>query len=90
MKRLKFEQARHIEVRFYSQVPLFRLMFINNKLCIASHYIVGEGDGSRIPQLHVVHRTPLSREVESLYFTLRKYFEQLWKESTPWDFEQYL
>jgi hypothetical protein len=82
---LKQNRARNIEVRFYSRVPLFRLMFIDDSLCFASHYVLGEGDGSQLPQLNVL-RLENARDVHTLYYPLRKYFDDLWDTSDPWDF----
>ena len=88
LAKFRVERERNIEVRFYNRLPLFRLMFIDESFCLASHYVFGEGDGSQLPQLHVVRSVgPHRRDVESLYFPLQQYFEQLWEESTPWDFK---
>jgi hypothetical protein len=86
LAELRCGRAKNIEVRFYSRLPLFRLMFIDDSLCLASHYVFGEGDGSHLPQLHVIKSIGLKRrDVESLYHPLRTYFEQLWDESERWD-----
>ena len=50
---LRIQREKNIKVRFYKELPLFRLMFIDDSLCLASHYVFGEGDGSQLPQLHV-------------------------------------
>jgi hypothetical protein len=82
---LKKDRARNIEVRFYSRVPHFRLMFVDDYLCLASHYVLGEGDGSQLPQLNVM-RLESARDVDTLYYPLRKYFDDLWNVSEAWDF----
>jgi hypothetical protein len=81
----KIDRARNIEVRFYGRLPLFRLMFIDGWLCLASHYVFGEGEGTDWPQLHV-RRMPSERDVKSLYEPFRRYFQELWDEGTEWDF----
>ena len=82
-------RARNIEVRFYQRLPLFRLMFIDEWLCLASPYVFGEGEGGQWPQLHV-RRMPSQRDVESLYEPFRRYFQELWRESADWDFISHL
>jgi hypothetical protein len=82
-------RARNIEVRFYRSLPLFRLMFIDEWLCLASPYVFGEGEGEQWPQLHV-RRIRSQRDVESLYEPFRRYFLELWKEAAEWDFASYL
>jgi hypothetical protein len=59
LARFRNQRAKNIEVRFYNGLPLFRLMFIDDAFCLASQYVFGEGDGSKLPQLHVV-RAPKS------------------------------
>jgi len=87
---LKNKHGRNIEVKFYKKLPLFRLMFINDTFCLASHYILGEGEGSQLPQLHLWRKPPGRRDIESLYSPLRRYYDQLWQEAEPWNFETYL
>lgn len=90
LRDLKKKQALNIEVKFYEKLPLFRLMFINDTFCLASHYILGEGEGSQLPQLHLWKKPPGRRDIESLYSPLRRYYEQSWDEAKPWNFETYL
>jgi hypothetical protein len=89
---LRNHRMWNIEVRFYDvPLPLFRLMFIDEWLCLASHYVFGEGDGSRWPQLHVQRSgSPAERDVNSLYHPFLEYFERLWRTATPWDFAEYV
>ena len=87
---LKKNRAKNIQVRLYDDFPVFRLMFINDEICLASHYVLGKGgDGSEAPQMHVI-RIRESRDVESLYFGFRSYFERVWREASEWDFNTYL
>jgi hypothetical protein len=85
----KHERSRNVEVRFYDQLPLFRLMFIDGWFCLASHYVFGEGDGSQWPQLHV-RKIESQRDVGSLYEPFRRYYEELWAKANEWDFVSYL
>jgi uncharacterized protein DUF5919 len=90
LARLKHERAKNIEVRFYKEFPSFRLMFINNELCLASHYMLGKGgDGSDAPQMHLVKESS-SRDIESLFYGFQEYFERIWDSSTEWDWTGYL
>jgi hypothetical protein len=91
LAKLKKGRALNLEVRFYNRLPLFRLMFINERICLASHYVFGEGTGAQLPQLHVVRSIGQGRrDVESLYYPLHAYFQQLWRDAAVWDFESRL
>ena len=90
LRYLKKEKNFNIEIRFYSDLPLFRLMFINDNLCLASHYILGEGDGSQLPQLHILKRPIGKRDIDSIYYPLNRYFKKMWDEGVIWDFEKYI
>jgi hypothetical protein len=81
----------NLEVRFYPEkkfIPLFRLMFIDNRLCLASYNAHGHGDGSELPQLRVARN--VARDYASFYDPFRRYFEALWKSATPWSPEEFL
>lgn len=87
--RLRNGEAKNISVRFYEQFPAFRLMFIDESICLMSYYIMGKGDGSNLPQLHVV-KTPGSQDTQALYFGFAEYFEKIWNNSNEWDFKEFL
>src|ERR1035441_2312060 len=78
--KLKKSRAWNIEVRFYPEFPIFRLMFIDDSLCLASHYVLGKGVDTELPQLHIV-RLRGSRDVDSLYYAFSSYFERLWEQA---------
>jgi hypothetical protein len=86
---LRNSRAKNIELRFYEEIPAFRLMFIDDEICLASHYILGKGDGSQLPQLHII-RQRASQDINSLFFGFHQYFENIWEKSKAWDFRQYL
>jgi len=91
IRQLKVNNHLNIEVRFYSDAnvsntPLFRLMFINNSICLVSYYVFGENDGSNAPQL-ILKRFEDQREASSFFYPFRLYFDNLWKNAQPWDFE---
>lgn len=86
---LKNARSKNIEVRFYEEIPAFRLMFIDDELCLTSYYILGKGDGSQLPQLQII-RKGTSQDTDSLYYGFHEYFDNIWEKSSPWDFEAYL
>jgi hypothetical protein len=86
---LRNKRSWNIQVRFYNDFPIFRLMFINESICLASHYVLGKGSGAELPQLHIV-RPSGSRDVDSLYYAFHSYFERFWDEAEEWDFQRYL
>ncbi len=89
---LKKKRALNLEVHFYSEEcdPVFRLMFIDDNICLFSYNIWGEGDGSQCPQLHVVNPPSPNRTVQSYYYPLEVYFDSLWSQACPWNFADYL
>lgn len=86
---LKTQRAWNIEVKFYRDFPTFRLMFIDDSICLVSHYVLGKGLDIELPQLHVL-RVQGHRDVDSLYYAFSSYFERYWKEAEAWDFLRYL
>lgn len=91
ISELKLVKQLNIEVCFYSHklksdFPLFRLMFINDSICLFSYNIFGEGDGSQLPQLHLT-RSDRKRDTNSFYYPFREFFNRLWEESSQWDFQ---
>jgi hypothetical protein len=64
-------------------------MFINDETCLASHYVLGKGDGSNLPQLQIV-RSSSSTEMTSLYYGFHEYFESIWEDADEWNLGEYL
>lgn len=85
----KINRGFNIQVRFYNKPPIFRLMFIDESLCLASYNVFGKGDGSVFPQIHLVKKDGLEQE-KSFYYPMRIYFEQMWEDGMPWDFKEFL
>jgi len=79
----------NIEVRFYQEFQWFRLMFIDDSICLFSYNLMGEGDGSQLPQLHLATRQG-EREADNFYHVFARYFSDLWNKSEAWDFHKYL
>ena|SRR5580658_312049 len=86
---LRNKRAWNVQVRFYPELPTFRLMFINDAICLASYYVLGKGSGAELPQLHVVRPTG-SRDVDSLYYGFSSYYDRFWATAHDWDFKQYM
>lgn len=80
---------KNIEVRFYSGIQLFRLMFIDDSICLLSFNVMGQGDGSQLPQLHLLKG---QKEINSFYYPLERYFDGLWNspDTEIWNFTDYL
>jgi len=89
LKDLRDSRARNIEVRFYEDLPVFRLMFANDDVCLVSHYVFGEGDGSDVRDVYV-RRKVGGRDTESIYYGFKQYFESMWKRANEWDFKSNL
>ncbi len=89
ISRLKLERSKNIEVRFYKEFPAFRLLFLNSNICLASHYVLGKGSGSDLPQLHLV-RLDDKGDKASLYYGFDYYFNSLWQSAEVWDFRSYI
>jgi hypothetical protein len=87
--RMRLERALNIQVRMHSEPVPFRLMFIDSSLCLVSYNVYGEGDGSQLPQLHLVARRG-QRDADTFYHPFLEYFENLWKDSIDWDFKRWL
>jgi hypothetical protein len=91
LARVLTDRAVKLQVRFYPDrvfVPLFRLMFIDDRLCLASYNVFGHGDGSELPQIRVARND--DRDYASFYYPFRRYFEALWEDAEPWNPEEYL
>jgi hypothetical protein len=89
LAELRERRALNLEIRFYSTPPIVRLIFIDDSICLASPNVYGEGDGSQLPQLHLVELRgkPSSR---SFYHVFERYFNDLWSGGKTWDFKEYL
>lgn len=76
-------------MRLYKDFQAFRLMLINDSICLMSYYVLGKGDGSNLPQLHIV-KTASDRDVDSLYYGFSAYFWKLWDDSQEWNFRDFI
>jgi len=85
---LKNKQAAKVEVRFYTGARRFRLMFIDEHLCLFSYNVYGASDQLAFPVLRVIKSS--RNEVKSFYWALEKYFEDEWESASEWNFQEYL
>ncbi|MDP2121067.1 MAG: hypothetical protein Q8K28_14310 [Hoeflea sp.] len=94
LARLASSRGFKIEVRFQDaeredDLESFRLMFIDDSVCLFSFNAYGRGDGSALPQLIVQSRS--RPEVErALYYGLRRYFDRRWATAKPWNIDDFL
>lgn len=86
---LKKRRDINIEVRYYSDKPIWRLMFINESICLVSSYSdFGSSDGTDLPQVHIVKLE--DNYPKSFFHAFELYFEKQWDEAAPWDFKAYI
>lgn len=93
LAKLKTEDHLNIEVRFHSDpwesaLQVFRIMFLNDKLCLVSHNAAGREEGTSLPQLVFSNFNDTDNR-SSFYYPLKDYFEREWKEATSWDPTKY-
>jgi hypothetical protein len=88
--RLRNDRKLNIEVRFYTEPSIFRLMFIDDSICLASYNLFGEGDGSQLPQLHIAKPPEDQRVVTSFFYPFKVYFDELWLHGDVWNFSDFL
>ena len=94
LARMVKERKLNIKVKFYKRSPkfhlhIFRLMFVNEYLCLVSFNEFGKHDGKESPQLHVV-RSPESTDSGNFYRAFEMYFEEVWeKHAVDWDVDDY-
>ena len=83
------DKKMNIQVRLYPceserDIPLFRLMFIDDDICLVSYNVYGKGDGSQLPQL-VLFKARDENITTTFYFPFLQYFDRLWEVSHPID-----
>lgn len=87
-----------IEVRFYRNKPLFRLLFVNDDKCLFGYYsesVVNSGENEFKNRSHtsLVIRRPADKPPDREFFgATEAYFNELWEkaEDEKWDFKKYL
>jgi hypothetical protein len=85
-------QALHVRTKYGADVvsiklyelgsedalPHFRLMFVDQEICILSHLLWNESEGMDNPQLIIGSNRAKGAEEESLYAAYKRYFDDLW------------
>jgi hypothetical protein len=77
-----------LEIRLYSpedesELPSFRMMFLNSEICLLSPLVIGAAkEGRLLPQLHLFAKTPFDL-TPNLYHSFDRLFRQKWQTSVP-------
>lgn len=79
---LAIKEGFNIEVKFYhaeseADFQQFRLVFIDDRLCVMSYTIWDDQEGRSNPQV-VLTAGQNERSSHSLYYTFKDYFERMW------------
>ncbi|GLZ49222.1 hypothetical protein Acsp06_54070 [Actinomycetospora sp. NBRC 106375] len=85
---LKLKRKFDIEVRFYDNATLFRLMFINERVCVFSYNVYGTEDEMAVPQLFF--SKDASKETKSFYWGFERYFERQWDDAIEWNYSDFI
>jgi hypothetical protein len=86
--RLHEQQAAQVEVRFYTGTRRFRLMFVDDQVCLFSYNVYASRNALQYPVLRLFKSR--REEVRSFYWAFEQYFEDEWKQAKPWDFREFL
>jgi hypothetical protein len=93
--QLANREGFNIEVKFYraesdADYQQFRLVFIDDRICIMSYTIWDEKEGRSNPQL-VLYAGKDQSSMKSLYYTFKDHFERTWVDpsSQPVDLSRY-
>lgn len=79
---LAIKEGFNIEVKFYhaeseADFQQFRLIFIDDRICVMSYTIWDDQEGRSNPQV-VLNAGQSERSSHSLYYTFKDYFERMW------------
>ena len=83
------EAIANIEVRFYEGDPVFRIMLIDRRLALVSFNVYGHGDGSELPQVHVLDVSGQRDVSNSFFHAYERLFNERWNQSSVWDFQEF-
>tara|TARA_R100000365_G_C2742118_1_gene70748 strand:+ start:1183 stop:2034 length:852 start_codon:yes stop_codon:yes gene_type:complete len=89
----KIREGYNIEVRFYpvsseADYQQFRLMFIDDKICVLSFTVWDSGDGTSNPQI-VLHARSGARN-RQLMSAFKDHFQRVWDEAEKVDLQRFL
>ncbi|WP_146204388.1 DUF5919 domain-containing protein [Massilia glaciei] len=77
-----------LEIRMYNPVdetelPSFRMMFLNSEICLVSPAVLGAAkEGRLLPQLHLVGKIPFDL-TPNIYHSFERLFSQQWAKAVP-------
>jgi hypothetical protein len=95
LAELAVHRHMNIEVRFYTIDPShdapenFRIMIIDDAVCLFSYNIYGRGEGRDLPQI-MFRNNQHSDNTKLFYICFQQYYEKMWTSSTPWNPKTYL
>jgi hypothetical protein len=72
--------VRFYEARTERDYQQFRLMFIDDTICLLSHTVWDTSDGSNNPQIVLVSRR--SARTRQIFSAFSDYFERVWSDAT--------
>ncbi len=84
------EAISNIEVRFYQGDLVFRVMIVDRRIALVSYNVYGHGDGSELPQLHLVDVSEQTETAGSFFHAFERHFNERWREGEAWDFKTHL
>jgi hypothetical protein len=85
---LHTQEAAQIEVRFYTGIRRFRLMFVDDLVCLFSYNVYASESPLSFPALRLVRSA--EEEVRSFYWAMEQYFVDEWNQARPWNFQEFL
>lgn len=85
---LRENRSARIEVRFYTGARRFRMMFINDEVCLLSYNVYATQSPLSYPAVRL-HKAP-DDELRSFYWAFKRYFEDEWESAEEWDYRSYI
>lgn len=95
LAHLKISKSLNIEVRFHptehrKDFQQFRLMIINQNICLLSWTVWDERIGRGNPQILLKQTVAAKRQKSTLFKAFSDYFEEMWASGTPANLKDYL
>ena len=91
---LTLTKKYNIEVRFYKienerDHENFRMLFIDDRICLLSYNFYDKAEGRELPQLILCNNTD-DKNYLGFYYPFHEYFNAKWKEAIPWNPHEFL
>lgn len=86
---LRNNRSARIEVRFYKGARRFRMMFINDEVCLLSYNVYATKEHPLSYPAVRLHKAA-DDELRSFYWAFRRYFQDEWESAEEWDFRSYI